>query len=328
MIKNSKIVGVNIDPKIYHSVSEARGAINFPISSSALKLFAACPSRWRNGYVLPESDAKNWGALMDTLLTSPQTFDERFAVKPVSYKDAKTGEEKPWNGNSLVCKAWLEDHKDVEPISAAHLAEAQTAVARLRADDVIAAFVDASDKQVWLAAEWHDEKTGLVIPLKALLDFVPRNDTEFYKCLGDAKMVRNAALIPFQRQVFQLGWHTQAAIYTDCYLAAVDHKEDRNTWCFIVQENYPPFQSAKRILSENFMALGRAQYQKAIQNYCLCLKHGIWPDYDMTDEAVQGWGLCSPEPWMESAELFAPKYEFDEPEEETDAPPESEDVPH
>jgi hypothetical protein len=297
---NAKIVCKNADPLEYHASTIPRGDKAFVVSSSMLRLFAQCASRWKFGYESPDSDAKKFGSLLDCRLLTPTMFDKKFAIKPATYTSEK-GEEKPFNLNSNSCKAWVEEQGDKEIISASDVAEIDTARDRILKDEILAAWFESCDKQVWLAGEWLDEKTKLKFPIKALLDCVPRIGTEFEKCLGDAKAVRSAALIPFQRQVFQLGWHVQAAFYQDFYVAAT--KEDRNSYCFVGVENYKPFEPFRRLLAQEFVHIGRLTYQHALKRYAACLASGTWPSYDDHADSIGGWSLINPEPWQEFSSM-------------------------
>lgn len=304
MIQNAKIVAVGVEPQAYHTQEAKRGSVGFAMSPSQLKEFSKCPDRWVRGYEPPQSEAKDYGSLLDCRLLTPDLFPKRYAVRPATYTNDK-GETKPFNLNSNVCKAWVEEQDGKEVISAAHVEDTDSAIARLNQDEVIAAFLAASDRQVLVVGEWHDDDTKLVVPIRCLIDLAPRKDSEFCKSLSDFKTTRSAALTPFQRQCYQMGWHIQAAFDTDLYVAASG--EDRCNWCFIVQESYAPWQPAKRLLSHDFMELGRTEYRRILATYCACLKANQWPDYDSNDEAVQGWSVVRPEPFMESAGLFAPK---------------------
>lgn len=330
MIKNAVIIEVNADPKEYHNYLSnfKRGDRDFVMSSSALRTFATCPARWIAGYEPPASQAKEYGSLLDTIVLQPDLFKQRYAIKPLTYKavDAKgrpTGEVKEWNGNSNVCKKWLEDHKDFEIATEEEVKEALTARRMLESDEVIAAFLEASDRAVWLQAEWHDEKTKLVVPIKGLLDLVPRLDSEFHKSIGDLKSTRNAAVMPWTKWCYTAGYHIQAALYWDMMVAA-EPKRDLTDFCFILSENYPPFQSGKRLLAGDFVELGRSTYRKLLAGYSACLAAGKWPGYDDHDETSQGWSIVSPMPYMEGDSMFAPKFEF-EPEDE---PPPDEEPPN
>lgn len=322
MIKNAQVVETNADPKHYHEYlsRHKRGDANFVMSSSALRVFGQCPDRWLNGYEPKSSDAKEYGSLLDTIVLQPHLFQKRYAIRPLTYKavDTKgrpTGEVKDWNGNSKVCQQWLEDHKHLEITTEDEVKEATAAKRLLDADEVIRAFLECSDRAVWLTAEWHDEETKLVVPIKGLIDLVPRLDTEFAKSIADLKSTRNAAIMPWTKWCYQAGYHIQAALYWDMMVSAQPER-DLCSFCFILSENYPPFQSGKRLLAGDFVDLGRSTYRKLLKGYCACLASGKWPGYDDHDEAAQGWSIISPLPWMETETMFAPKYEMPESEEE------------
>lgn len=318
--ESAKVVGVGVNPQEYHNAKKERGQTDYPVSPSMLKEFNRCPRRWIDGYEPPGSEAKDWGNLLDTLLLTPDLFDDRYAVQPANYKNEK-GETKPWNNNATVCREWCSQQIGREIISRKDYLAANLAHKRLLSDEIIQQFVHESNRQVLVEGLWQDKKSGLTIPVRCLMDLVPRADTEFSKCLGDLKSTRSAALMPFQRFCYEMGYHVQAAFDTDLYVAATG--EDRNSWCFILQENFPPYQTGKRLLSQDFMDLGRADYQQWLSNYCWCLKHKHWPDYDETDEAVQSWSVVNPDPWMVTRGQFAPKFAMEaeaEAEQETSLP--------
>jgi PDDEXK-like domain of unknown function (DUF3799) len=342
--QNARIKAVSPNPRDYFTQPVSRGDAKFEISSSALKEADRCFERWRDGYEGKDSKSKDFGNVVDCLALTPADFHKRFAVQPANYTSdgmqcpscksvtdskkckacgvdrVKVSTEKPWSNQSTTCAEWSEKQiaAGFSVVSPTQFSDAQAAIFKLRRDPAIARFIDASDKQVWVAGEWHDEATGLIIPVKCLIDVVPRNDSEFSKNLGDLKTARNAGLAPWGRQVYDMGYYIQAAFNFDLYKAARPD-EDRCNFCFIVQENYAPWQTGKRILSEAFIELGRAAYTRALKNYAQCLKHGQWPGYDCTDEAVQNWSITEPSPWMESASLFAPRFELAA--ETEDAPP-------
>lgn len=328
--KNAKVHEGVIDPVTYHKQEFERGDARLPMSPSSLKAFGHCAERWRAGYNAPDSDAKDFGSLLDCRALTPELFEARYTVHPLTYTatgmqcpqcetvtDSKKCAKckcdrvevnvvKDWNWNAQVCADWKLKQGERQIISTAEMLEASNAVKMLFRDEVIKAFFDASRKQVMVTAEWHDAATGLVIPVRCLMDLVPGLDSEFRKSLADLKSTRSAALHSFKRFAFNMGYHIQAAFDLDIYVAATG--EDRCNWCFVLQENYAPFQTGKRLMSQAFLELGRVEYRKLLTNYCWCLKHNTWPGYDDTDEAIQGWSLIEPEQWMEEQSLFSPKY--------------------
>ena len=324
MFKNAKVVGCVTVASDYFNQDAKRGDLAFEMSVSQLKEFSICALRWRDGYERPQSDALDYGSLFDTLALNQEQFPARYAVKPETYLDAKSGETKPWNGNSTVCKQWLADHEDKTCVSPFDVQEAQKAVKRLYGDAIIGAFLEASDKQVWVEADWHDSATNLAIPVKCMIDAVPRYDTPFMKNVGDLKSSVSADPLRWARKVFDFKYHWQAAFNLDIYRAARPD-EDRCNFCHLIQESFKPWQTGRSIMSEAFLELGRAEYRKALANYAWCLKNDRWPDYNDNDESVQSWSITEPLPWMESAALFAPKFSrpeaHDEEPEEIDIAP-------
>lgn len=317
--QNCKIVCQSADPKQYHKQEAARGSPDYVMSSGSLRVFGQCPSRFVAGYEPPDSEAKKWGDMIDCLHLTPEQWDKRYATPPETYRDKK-GEEKPWRNDKRIAEvaAWIDAHAGREFVKQDEVDRVRRAVRLLERDDTLRAWRAACDVQVWVAGEWQDEASGLSVPVRCLLDYAPRKDSEFAACLGDLKTTRNAALRPWTRWCWQAGYHIQAAWNTDLYIAATG--EDRNTFCFVLQENFEPYQTAKRMLSQDFLALGRETYQRLIAGYCACLKAGQWPDYDAHDEAVQSWSLVAPEPWMQSDALFAPRFNFEDPDGDTAEP--------
>lgn len=319
--KNCKIIGTGADSDAYHAVNakRPRGESGWIVTSGMLREFANCPSRWLAGYQPPGSDAKDFGSLLDLLVLTPSKFDAKYKVRPAMYQNEK-GEEKEWNNNSGVCKAWNAEAKAEgrEPLKQAELVEAQAASARLKADAILKAFADASEKQLWVSGEWHDKPTGLVIPVQALIDYVPRADTEFRQSIGDLKTTRSAKPHVWSRYSSQRGYHLQGAFYIEMLNAATG--EERDTFCHVLVENFPPFQTGRSMVSLQKLEYGRALYQAHLANYAQCLKSGVWPDYQSGPDVIDGWSVDIASRWDEM-EVMAAMGQIAAP---ADLPPETE----
>ena len=298
MITNAKIVAADYDPQAYHKQDAQRGTPEFVMSRSQLCEFSRCPSRWKDGYERKDSDATNYGSLIDCLVLSSDKYGMKFAVKPALYMDKETAEMK-WSPTSKVCREWAAEQKSagVEPIDQGDEDEAQKAVAKLYADTQIAAYLKSSAKQVYCTAEWHDQ-SGVVIPLKVLIDLAPDKSNGAYgRTLGDFKTTRDAGLRSWAKSVNQYDYHVQAALFLDVYNAATG--EERNDFRHVVQENIAPYQPAKRYLSREFIIGGRNAYRVALNYYSDCLASNTWPDYDHSSNMhVNGWACCEPDVWM------------------------------
>lgn len=300
-LTGGKVIAVNADIQSYlESGRGERGKADFVMSSHQIPLFDSCPSRWLRNYdPKPENtDALKWGSLIDCMLTQPLSFPDRYVFRPETYP-AKDG-EKPWHNGATYCKEWNAKHEGQTILSRDEHAEAEQAVARLSKDPHVSEILLNSDRQVWITAEYQDEETGVTVPVKGLIDLVPFPDKPFYgKCLVDLKTATSAAPRKWQRTVFERNYHIQAALYLDAYRAATD--SDRTDFIHIVQENIAPYEPGRRLLSAEFIQLGRDQYVSGLRRYAKCLKTGIWPGYDEGERTIQGWTLTEPESWMVSA---------------------------
>ena len=307
MIQNAKVVSVTTNPEEYFPNAE-RCTISYAMSSSSLKAFSVCPSKYKAGVEDNETESKKFGSLLDCLVLTPSQMRSRFAIQPETYTNDK-GETKPWSNNSNSCKTWKKENADRTIITQQQLSECASAVLRMSTDQKIASFIKESDTQVWVTGEYSDEDTGLVIPMRCLIDLVPKSESEYGLCIGDIKTTRSAVIADWTRDVFKFGYHVQAAFNLDLYNAATG--EDRTTFCHVVQENTPPYEPARRMLDLEFIEMGRNEYRGALLNYCKCLKSGIFPSYDDTDESSQGWTNIAPLPYMAIQNTFEPKYLFD-----------------
>ena len=310
LFQNAKIISVNTDPDIYHRTGGERGQADFVMSRSELSNFWSCPSRWRAGYRQGDTDATEWGSLVDAMVLCGKTFD----TEPETYPDAKTGEAKKWSNNATWCKEWHAKHPG--SIKRKDADAAAQAVAALEADPNIAYLLANSEHQVLVMGEYLEAGTGLTIPVKALIDIVPGAQEDFYGAtLADLKTCRSAGLRAWTRTVADGNLHWQAALYLDLYNAATG--ECRESFLHVLSESSAPYQTGRRILSLEFIEAGRLAYRTALSHYATCLKSARWPDYEGVG-ALNGWTFVEPEPWMVSLTLPPPPEEEEEAEETPD----------
>lgn len=274
------------------------------MSRGELCSFSTCPSRWVRGYEAPDSKATEWGSLMDTLLLSHDAFADRVAIYPAEYPaKGKKGATlmKPWSNNSDYAKEWKKEQGDKLFIKAAEHSEAHFALNMLRSDAVIAEIVDTAQKQVFVMAEYFDDGTGLTISVKALIDIVPTL-ADFERCLIDFKTCASAAMRPWVIAVFTRNYDVQGALYLDAYAKATG--DDRIDFRHICSESVSPYEVAKRLLSSEFIEMGRARYVRALKRYARCLVDNHWPGYDADsqDLALNGFTITNPLSWMLSAD--------------------------
>jgi hypothetical protein len=290
---SAKVVGDNIPLADYvgQLPNVNRGDPEYVLSRSDLVEIGRCAHRWVAGYQPPDSDAKEWGALIDCMTLSPDRFRTAYAMTPEMYPDSKTGEPKPWNWNANYCKAWRDERPGVTIIRPNEFEEASAAVSVLMADEQIRDLIKLSRKQVMVVAEYKDADTDLTVPLKCLIDLVSGIG------LADLKTCSTASPFVWPRDVFNYGYNVQAALYLDAYNLATG--ENRQEFVHILQESFAPWETAKRMLSAEFIELGRASYIAALKRYCGCLKENRWPGYDEGARlVVNGLRIVEPEAYM------------------------------
>lgn len=330
--KNCKIFAIGSDAEDYHKPQAERGDMAFVISSSALRsVFAKCPEAWRSGWTLAASDSLEYGSLFDCLVLTPELFALRYCVQPSSYladgaKKSDSQVQKPWNNNATFCRDWKAQQKEAGKavVSNAELADAQAAVRRLISDEQIKAFIDGSEKQVWVKGEWHDE-SGIVVPVQCLIDLVERDVPLTRTRIGDLKTTKNAAPLAWARWARFAGYDVQAAWNLDMFNAASGRNID--LFEFILSESEFPYQTGRRLAIDprtgdpesdegSAIVSGRRQYRRMIADYCKCLKAGKWPGYDDTDEGSNGATELRADPYEEQRRMFAPRFNFTETENE------------
>jgi hypothetical protein len=305
-ITNGKIVGT-VERDAYLGSQHPRGHLEFAMSRGELMEFNRCPHRWLMGYQSDETKAQEWGSLIDCLVLTPERFDSEFAITPDEYpgtpkRKSDPVEMKPWNKNADYCKEWAAEREGLAIIKPDLHAEATAAVKTLLADEQIAVLVECSRKQVMVVGQYIDQETGLTVPLKGLIDLEPDKESRFKDSLADLKTCNSASPFPWTRAVFEHGYHVQAALYLDLHNAATG--EERTTFLHVLQESYAPWEVGKRLLSQEFIELGRLTYVSALRRYCACLAANSWPGYDTEGKMIiNGWNLTEPEAWMIGKEI-------------------------
>lgn len=298
-LTDGKIVGADMSYEDYSHQTVERGKPEYVMGRSDLLDFSRCPHKWLMGYQSEDTKATEWGQLFEQLVMYPDAAEKRFAVCPETYPDSKTGEPKPWTFAANFCKEWKAKNNGKTIVKAETWMQAQNAVKFFFGRPELAALVQCSKKQVMVEAKYQDKETGISVPIRALVDFAPDHGHEEYGgSLSDLKTTRSAEPFSWTRDVFSFGLHVQAAVYLDCWNSATD--EGRMDFRHAISESGPPWETACRLLSQDFITLGRMRYIEALKRYCDCLKTGNWYGYDNANNGFcwRGWLITEPEAWM------------------------------
>lgn len=300
MFTNSKIIGANTDPRVYHNPNALRGDPKLIMSASQLKNFWDCPQRWIGGYEDKSTPSTDWGNIVDCKFLAPHLWDERFAICPANYTNEK-GEENKWDFKSKDRRAWRDAQGDKQIVKADEHDEAIHASLALKMDKTIAELHRCSQKQVHVTCDYEDAATGLKIPLKCMIDMVPSPlHPLFGNSLADLKTCANASPEPFEKQAAKNGYDLSGALYVDIYNAA--SVEKRQDFRFVIQENFDPWITGLRMLDAEFLENGRLKYQLALRIYAQALATKKWPSYeDLARErgrsSIDGFLMMTMKPW-------------------------------
>lgn len=303
---NCKVVGANVDPEKYHVQEDGidRGNPRFVMTRSSLMAFRSCSAKWRAGWTPKDTDATEYGSLQDCRVLTPGSFQARYCTPPKTCKATKTmscvkegeaevGDDVDWSPLAKECKDWKREQEKSGKIvlNAVEKGESDLALGILFADERIKTLINCSEKQVLVIGEYHDKETGLVIPVKCLIDLVPAKDSEYGKCLADLKTCRSAHPHTWTKAVDEYDYDSQASMNLDLYTAAT--AEDRCQFVHVLQESNHPWQTGRRMLSTEFVALGRLKTIEALKRYCQCISAQSWPDWD-SESPFNGWSLVEP----------------------------------
>lgn len=304
MFTKIKIIKSGATYEEYHRQDAKRGDRDYSMSRSELVDLALCPAKWIASAPGGDSDtpATKWGSMLDCLLTSKENFEAHYVLRPDTYPDTKTGEQKKWTMASNWCKAWAEERKGREMVSSDERVELAMAVKAIEASGAAGELIAASRKQVLIVGFWTDKATGIEIPIRGLLDLVPPKDhPEFGKWIGDFKTARNGNPATWARTVADSDYDVQAALYMDLYTAATG--EDRTDFVHVVQENVRPYHVVSPLpaLTSEFLEWGRLKYRAALAKYARCLATGVWPSYA---PAGRVYGHTQ---WIEPSDVWAYK---------------------
>lgn len=300
--RNAAVVAENVKQEDYRRQSKPRGHPEYVMTRTDLVQVLKNPLRWLRGYEQDKTDSLEWGDMCDCLVLTPQFWDDYFIVSPEKYPDEKTGELKDWIGTATYCKKWKKENAHGRKVvSFKEKTELDQMVVTLKADPEAGEFVRCSRKAVLVVAEYVDEATGLIVPVKLLLDLVPPHDhPKFGTSLGDYKTSKDGDVFPWTRSLHSYGYRTQAAFYTDAWTAA-NPDQLRNRFRHVIQENVFPWMVCRRMLSDDDIKIGRKTYLAALKAYAQCLATKQWDDYEQVKPGrlvLEGWTVTQPEPWM------------------------------
>lgn len=331
MFTNAKIIGPT-SAAVYMSQTVARGHAEYVMTRSALSSIWENARLWMQGVYRESTAALEYGSMLDCLTLTPAEFPNRYAVAPEFYEsdgmecpkcksvtDSKSCRackcdrvsvkvQKPWTLQSDTCKAIVAEYeaRGLKIVERDDFNRACAARDCLMNDEYIAALLADSEFQIMATAD-YPAKTGMVIPVKILIDICPKT----IPCLSDMKVNRDISHDAWLRAVADFEYQNQAAMYLDVYNTATG--QSRAEFRHVLSESKTGA-VGRRWLSAEFIELGRngthttrgfkPGYVDQLEYYAECLAAKQWPGYDdarpgdVERAPVPGWTKVEPAGWM------------------------------
>ena len=171
-----------------------------------------------------------WGSLVDCLVTSPEDFDNQFAVS--EFDNFRTDVAKEWKAEAL------ESGKNI--ITDDLLSEAKKAVSVLTEKHKFSAsIIEKSQKQVVLLNKIKHPSVDKSVNVKALLDLAP----EGADYLVDLKTTNDFTPSGFEKAIANFGYHVQAAHYLNSW-NALNPNDQRSRFLIVWQDSKAPYEVA------------------------------------------------------------------------------------
>ena len=219
-----------------------------------------------DGRVKIEGDALDFGKAMHALVLEDK---EEFEVQPLKYL-GPNGDQKDWHNGAQFCKAWYAEREGKLVMTAAEVKALRGMAEAIRTNEELNPYLAGQPELSIFVEREKGQK------LKARLDLLPSLPGA---PILDFKKTRSAEPSRFTRQLFDLGYHLQAAFYIDVLkLAGIERKE----FWFVAIEDFEPYNISIAKLKDvpiSFIALGRMEYRMAYGKLLNARSQDAWPTY-------------------------------------------------
>jgi hypothetical protein len=196
-------------------------------------------------------------------------------VRPDTYLDEKTFEEKKWNGNAKVCKRWLKDRADKTVITSTERKDICGMLNAIQNHPLARSYFEKGESEVSMFAPFT---LGGTIMRKGRLDHNPPGNI-----IPDLKTCTDARPSAFAKDILNYKYHLKAAYYIDL---ANDLGLKKEVFIFVCVESKPPYAVACYQLDIEALQQGRQLYIDLLQRYIECKESGIWPAYPESLEII------------------------------------------
>lgn len=240
------------------------------IRRSDLWLIHDSPEKFRWAMDNPDdgepSPALVFGQAAHKMLLEPFGFFEEFALKPEGIDRRTTEGKAEW-------AKFLKESEGKAVLSMDDYVTIRDMTARAAGNPMAAKLLNGRHEVPFF---WTDPDTG--IGCKVKLDCLTYLDGMETPVVVDYKTTKSAMTRDFQRDVYQFGYHLQAAMYTEGVMRVLGLAE-RPLFAFIVQEKAPGYAINIITVPEDVMNYGIDTMRTLLGIYAECEKTGNWWGY-------------------------------------------------
>lgn len=250
------------------------------ISRSSLLDFSRSPYFYWANHINPDrppkesTDAMEFGSAFHTMILEPELFNENYVVKPEAVLLKDVGREAYDNYKAHVEKLALTNKIILSSQDYSTLVAMQVAV--YSNEDAKGLLEGAIYEQSYF---WKDKATGLM--LKCRPDILHAN------MIVDLKTVASAEERVMQREVFDRGYDTQAAMMRDGIFETTGKRID-NFILLCVEKKYP-FCIGIYILDEEVINRAETRYKDLLVELKKCKETNEWPSYPIATISLPKW---------------------------------------
>ena len=271
-------------PGIYDLTNEQYHADPCPemslSSSGARDLLVSCPAKFMASKQLPRENKRCFdiGSAGHLMVLEPHLFDRK--ICEIKLPDWRTNVAKKEREAAYAAGLIPLLSREVEEIRAMHSVIWRDSLAAR-------AFSDGKAEQSMF---WQDKEFGIWCRLRP--DYMPNNAARVF----DYKTAADGSPDVFMREIYNRGYHQQAAWYLDGYEAVTGHRP-REFW-FVVQEKTAPFLLSFFQIDEMSLEIGRTLNRQAKGIFAWCLRNNRWPGYQPEVDGKARFFKTSPPAWL------------------------------
>lgn len=233
------------------------------LSQSGLKLYERDPELYSQGGSIEKTESMRFGSAVDARILggeAPAKLIPATALNAQGHRKGKAYTD--WAATVDNPKEWL------TPNDYDRQQRGVDECCQSIRNSGLAARILLEDGENHVRIRWTDKETGLL--LRCELDRVNRWNRP---AIVDLKTTLDPSAKAFAKQAVNLGYHLQAAWYTEAWLHLTG---ESLPFLFVAVKNKPSYFVEVHQLSEDFIAIGRRKMRDGLRRFAESSESGNW----------------------------------------------------